>query len=69
MFTFTTIKNFLIKIKLWKKFANVTVQVYKQKKHFAAINKKAKKISLIFFRRFVVTEFVKTCDELVIGLE
>ena len=37
-----------------------------KKRHFAAL-KESKEILLKKNRRFVVTEFVKTCDELVIG--
>ena len=59
---------FTIEIKPWKKFANVTVYINK-KNHFAAMNKKAKKISYFFSQIRSNTEFVKTCDELVIGLE
>ena len=40
---------------------NVTVYAITKKSHFASLSRE--KIN----RRFVVTEFVKTCDELVIG--
>ena len=38
-----------------------------RKRHFAAL-KESKENFVKKNRRFVVTEFVKTCDELVIGL-
>ena len=53
-------------IKLWKINKNVTV--YVNKRHFAAFKRKQENFMKIF-RRFVVKEFVKTCDELVIGLK
>ena len=50
-------------IKLSMEKANVTVYISK-KRIFVVLKRKVRRI----FCRLVVTEFVKTCDELVIGL-
>ena len=60
----------MIEIKLWKTNANVIVYLYWQKntKNYAALKKKKRKFSEKN-RRFVVSKFVKTCDELVKGFD
>ena len=57
----------MIEIKLWKIDKNVTV--YVNKKGTLQPVKENKENFVKKIRRFIVKEFVKICDELVIGLK